>query len=291
MKEIYLYNFYKTKYGKELLIDVINLTDIKKNISKRPIHRLTYYDITFIIQGSEEICINENKLQVGPDKAVSSIPGDVWQWNPNTSLEGYVLVFEEEFLLSFFNDPYFLQNLSYLKSDRTSSLLVFDPILFDRIINLLVHIKEEINIKEETDQHILRAMLYELLILLNRSNTASGNKTNTNNNLENRHLNSFIEMVKVNYIEDRNINNYADKINITSNYLNKIVRKYIDISPKKYIELKVVEESKRLLAYTSLSIAEISDRLYFCTPSYFGRFFQKFTTLTPLEYRNRNKKF
>ena len=288
MKGIYLYNFFKTKYGKELLIDVIDLAEIKNNLDKTPVHRLTYYDITFITQGYDEICINENKLQVGPDKAVSSIPGDVWQWNPKTSLEGYVLVFEEEFLLSFFNDPFFLQNLSYLRSGRASSLLVFEPLLFDRVINLLVHIKEEINTTEERDHHILRAMLYELLILLNRSNVISENKSNVHNPTENRYLNSFVELVKSNYIEDRNINNYADKIHITSNYLNKIVHKSLGLSPKKYIQLKVIEESKRLLTYTSLSIAEISDKLHFSTPSYFGRFFQKITNTTPLEYRNKN---
>lgn len=49
MNGIPKYNFYRKKYGDELLIDVINLESIKGKIRKTPVHRVTYYDITFII--------------------------------------------------------------------------------------------------------------------------------------------------------------------------------------------------------------------------------------------------
>jgi AraC family transcriptional activator of pobA len=287
MKDIYLYNFHKTKYGKELLVDVISLQSIKDNISKNPVHRLSYYDITFITDGSEKIGINGQESFAQPSTAICSIPGDVWQWNPKTELNGYVLVFEEEFLLSFFNDPYFLQNFPYLQPDRNSALLLFDVALFDRVVKLLIQIKDEINLDSEKDQHILRAMLYELLILLNRSTSIAENKPASNENIENRHLQTFIELVKTNYIEDRNIQNYADKICITANYLNKIVNKSLGISPKKYIVHKIIQESKRLLTYTTQSISEIADRLYFSTPTYFVRFFTKNCGCTPLEFRRK----
>lgn len=45
------YTFYKTKYGSELLIDVVELKYIKRFLSENPIHTLTYYDITFITEG------------------------------------------------------------------------------------------------------------------------------------------------------------------------------------------------------------------------------------------------
>ena len=46
------YTFYKTKYGSELLIDVVELKYIKRFLSENPIHTLTYYDITFITEGA-----------------------------------------------------------------------------------------------------------------------------------------------------------------------------------------------------------------------------------------------
>ena len=38
------YNFYKTKYGSELLIDVVDLKYTRKFLTKGSVHILTYYD-------------------------------------------------------------------------------------------------------------------------------------------------------------------------------------------------------------------------------------------------------
>ena len=51
MKDITKYDFYKTKYGDELLIDVVMLKDIKKYLSDAPLHFLTYYAVTIITEG------------------------------------------------------------------------------------------------------------------------------------------------------------------------------------------------------------------------------------------------
>lgn len=71
MNSIPKYNFYRKKYGDELLIDVIDLDSIKGNIRKNPVHRVTYYDITFITEGSEEIAINDRSYPVAPRSAIS----------------------------------------------------------------------------------------------------------------------------------------------------------------------------------------------------------------------------
>jgi len=166
-------------------------------------------------------------------------------------------------------------------------MLLFEKMLFDRVINLLSQIKDEINVACERDQHLLRAMLYELLILLNRSTSIPEDKPAITDNTESRHLKTFVDLVKTNYIENRNIGHYADQICITSNYLNKIVRQALGISPKKYIDQKIVQESCRLLLYTSQSISEIADKLHFNSSSYFIRFFTKNTGSTPLDYRRK----
>ena len=48
------YNFYKTKYGSELLIDVVDLQYTRKFLTQGKVHILTYYDITFITEGEGE---------------------------------------------------------------------------------------------------------------------------------------------------------------------------------------------------------------------------------------------
>ena len=47
-----------------------------------------------------------------------------------------------------------------------------------------------------------------------------------------------------------------------------------------------VEEAKKLIVNSSLSISEISYKLGFNTPSYFTKIFKKYTGISPIEYKN-----
>ncbi len=286
MNGIPKYNFYRKKYGDELLIDVIDLESIKGKIRKTPVHRVTYYDITFITEGSEEVGLNDRTYTVAPGSAVCSIPGDVWTWEPNTRMNGYVLVFEEEFLLSFFNDPFFLRKFAYLNPQRESAHLCIEDQLFSRVMQLLLLIKDEINNYAEKDHHMLRAMLYEVLMLLHRSYiSAPSNPEPPKDIAVDRYIYSFVQMVNDGYTSQRNVQDYADRLFISTNYLNRIVRQTLGVTTKQYIQNKVMQEAKRLLTYTTLSVAEIAATLHFETASYFIRFFRKHAGNTPREYR------
>lgn len=50
-KSIPRYTFYKSKYGSELLVDVVELKYVKRFLAEGTVHTLTYYDITFITEG------------------------------------------------------------------------------------------------------------------------------------------------------------------------------------------------------------------------------------------------
>ena len=78
-------------------------------------------------------------------------------------MKGFNLAFEKEFLLAFFNDPHFLDRFAFLSPDRPSPFLKLEPALFDRIHQLYLEMQKEIGREEDIDQHILMAMLYEIL--------------------------------------------------------------------------------------------------------------------------------
>lgn len=167
MKSIYRYNFYKTKYGEELLIDVVTLDSIRQHINKHPLHTLSYYDITFITSGAGHLTMDGERYALCRGDIVFSKPGEVRAWDKCDLPQGYALIFEEEFLLSFFNDRSFIQNLSYFSRDRASAKMTAVGI-YSRIENLIQNIIAEINNGQSKDKHILRALLYEILTLLNR---------------------------------------------------------------------------------------------------------------------------
>jgi len=284
MKHIPLYKFYKCKYGIELLIDVLDLDYIKAGIRRAPIHRETFYCIILITAGKEEVAVNEHKRIMQAGDVICSHPGEVWSWQADPKLEGLVLIFEEPFLLSFFNDSHFLDRFAYLRPERTSPFLHPDVALQERLHHLLLLMKAEIDDSRNKDQHILRAMLYETLMLLNRAESIGDREQSMNEVPVRRYIGDFIRMVDTEYMERHNVEYYADKLCITSNYLNKIIKQTLGATAKLYIQEKIYKEAVRLLLYTTLTVTEIAERLHFNSSSYFVRFFKKRTGQTPLQY-------
>ena len=82
---------------------------------------------------------------------------------------------------------------------------------------------------------------------------------------------------------------YADRLFITPNYLNRIIRRTLGKSAKEYIMDVVFEEACRRLRFTDMSVEEVSETLGFETSTYFIRSFGKRYGVTPLQYRKSNK--
>jgi AraC family transcriptional regulator, transcriptional activator of pobA len=288
MKAIHKYNFFKKKYGERLLADVVAIADFKKYIEKNPVHRLTYFDITFIAKGSENIMINQTNLPVQPGDVVCSIPGDVWIWEKRTDLEGYALVFEEEFFLSFFNDRLFLKDLIFLQDDRLSPLVRPGEEVFSQILEYLEKIRNEIQKGENRSQHVIRALVYLVLAILDSSAKlqAETRHNTVSEQHNNRHLQGFIKLVEEHYRQVHDVQFYADQLSITTNYLNKIVTSLLGTTSKKYILNKLIQEAMNLLSYTDMSISGISEHLKFESPSYFTRVFNRYVGVKPKEFRD-----
>lgn len=77
--------------------------------------------------------------------------------------------------------------------------------------------------------------------------------------------------------------------NITPRRLHQIFIKELNISPKKYITKKKMEEGYRLLVQTSMPINKISELLCFSSPYHFTNEFKKNFNQTPTQVRNIEK--
>lgn len=288
-KSIPRYTFYKNKYGSKLLIDVVELKDIKKYLTQNPVHTLTYYDITFITEGEGDFVIDNQSYEASPCDVFFSQPGDVRSWDVNNITNGYALIFEDEFLASLFKDPLFVQHLSFFHLGKTSAKLHLPDDLYRRIMFLLRDIKEEIDSYKHNGDHVLRALLYEILMLLNRTYLKSMVKKEIDKERSNLYLGRYIKLVDQYMKEQHAVQFYADKLCITPNYLNEIITSALHVSAKQYIQKKLMDEAKRLLIYTDLSVSEIAFGLGYSTVSYFIRYFRQFTKKTPLSYREEYK--
>ena len=82
----------------------------------------------------------------------------------------------------------------------------------------------------------------------------------------------------------------SDKVGYSENYLGRKFKAEMHMPINAYLRKARVEKAKMLLLFTNESIQDIADELHFCSQSYFAEAFRKETGLSPLEYRDKNKK-
>ncbi len=99
-----------------------------------------------------------------------------------------------------------------------------------------------------------------------------------------------IDFIQNHLEEDIPLSALAASLGYTEYYLSRKFKSELGISINQYIRSEKIRRAKDLLCQTGLSIQEISDRLSFCSRSYFTDVFLKSCEVTPSEYRNRYKK-
>ena len=102
--------------------------------------------------------------------------------------------------------------------------------------------------------------------------------------------NKFKSLVVKNYKSMKSPAEYAGLLNITSSYLNEVVKNITGFSATYWIQYEVILEAKRLLCYTDLTVKEISFELGYDDPAYFSRLYHKVTAGTPLTFRKQYRK-
>ena len=98
-------------------------------------------------------------------------------------------------------------------------------------------------------------------------------------------FNHFMMLMERDFKLSRDVNYYAEQMNITSKYLSNIVRQVTGHTPKTIIDQYVVLQLKMQLKRTSQSIKEMAWEYHFTDVSFFCRYFKKHMGLTPQQVR------
>lgn len=80
---------------------------------------------------------------------------------------------------------------------------------------------------------------------------------------------------------------YASRLNISTVYLNEVVKKVTGMNSTIFIKNEVVLRAKRMLVHSHLSIKEISIKLGFDDSAYFSRMFTSSTGISPTSFRQK----
>ena len=99
-------------------------------------------------------------------------------------------------------------------------------------------------------------------------------------------FNRFMMLLERDYKISRDVNYYAEQMNISSKYLTNIVNQVTGHTPKTIIDQYVILQLKLHLKRTTQSIKEMAWEFHFADVSFFCRYFKKHTGLTPQQIRS-----
>ena len=97
----------------------------------------------------------------------------------------------------------------------------------------------------------------------------------------------FKKLVNEHFMDLRQVNQYAELMNLSVKRLNTICNSAAQSSAIEIIKERMLIEAKNLISHTALTVSEIAFRLNFSDASNFVKFFKSLTALTPMEYRSR----
>lgn len=282
-QDILHFDFLRTKYGPELLLDVGRMELLQNFILSDTPHVLSFYDIMFLEKGSGNFSLDGVAYTLKPGRIIFTSPGQVRQWKAEGEVKGYTLFFEEDFITTFFNDPLFLNRFQFFNNSSRLSDILVPATAFQQYQQTIQAIEQEIKQLQNDSPHMLRALLYQLLISLHR---LYAQQHQTKSDTEGNHtVYTFRKLIEQHYQQKHQVQEYAELLHTTPAHLNSITQRYFGATASALIKNRLLLEAKRQLLYTSKTVAEIAYSLNFSDTANFNRFFRTQVGQSPKTYR------
>lgn len=248
-------------------------------------HRLRFYAILFIINGEGEHFIDFKKYQYKRGSMIFISKEQVHAFQANYEREAQFMLFTEEFLEKSSVGSNLMQQLSLYNYHLYPPILqVEDEYQIEVFTNLTRQIRAEFDAPDDVfTEEIIASALKIFLCLAERIR-----KTKFSNQSPLPYREEFLVLQKLlqKYLfENRKVNFYAQQMAISSKKLNTITQEILDKPAKTYINEQLILEIKRFLMNTALTTKEIAYQTGFEEPTNFVKFFKKYTSQTPLEFR------
>ena len=238
-------------------------------------HSHPFCEIMFVLSGSGEIHLKENKYQV--------TKGDIIIYNPYT--EHCETTYDEDGIeLAFFGITDFqLGKLSQdcLIDENASPVFHTDEDeqefeFYFRTLSDEVYKNEQYS--DIMARYLARIILLRILRLANISEAKL---------VPNAMFTRIHQHLSQNYAKIESMDQVCDELNISKYYLAQVFRQYMGTPPMHYVTQKRIAHAKKLLQETNLTATAIGEECGYKDHVLFFKAFKKIEGVTPLEYRKQ----
>jgi AraC family transcriptional activator of pobA len=243
-------------------------------------HRHTFYELFHITGGAGAQVVERNEPALHPPQVCVSTPGQTRHWRQVPRLQGHVVIFTDDFLLTHPGDRDALHRLARAPGRQ----LTLEE--SGRIRHLIAEMEREHRQREPGFRGVLQAYLHVLIVETGRVHRQRPDARATPaDTLAKR----FQELLADPELLGSSVPAYATRLGVSTSYLNDKVHQAMGATPGHIIRQARASEAKRLLADTALPVAQVAVRLGFADAAYFCRFFRREVGDTPGGFRRRTR--
>lgn len=267
----------KNKLEREQLFKISRFKEAIKRT--KPHKHDAYFELIYLSEGAGFHWIDTQKIQITPPM-VFFLSGQLHYWEMTSIPKGYVMLFREGFFD--FIKQNTLLNLIRSVEDIIDVQLSPDDNLDFLFAEMEKEYKNPSSNAGELIQGYLQVVLVKLLRHKEQMHTAYGTATTD------QVYRKFVHVLRsANPISNLKVNEVAEQLHVSPQYLNVITRKASGKSASELISEQVILEAKRYLLHSDKNVSEIAFSLNFSDPSHFVKYFRKQTGETPQAFRSR----
>lgn len=237
----------------------------------------------FLISGKGVVMHDFTERPLNGAAIFFTSPGQVHALKPATVLSGIVVSFSQLFFDHTTPPPSALLDFPFFFTSGQMPLLSLQPEQERHFHALFSELLREFRDNQSRAEDVLRAYLQIAFTHAARlyAQTLASEASSRPAQL----VQQFRLLVENRFRELTALNDYAALLKVTPNHLNDTVRAQTAHAAGEIIRLRQLLEAKRLLLHSDLSISEVGYHLNFQDPSYFSRFFRRYTEQSPADFR------
>lgn len=223
---------------------------------------------------------------------------DVYLVTPGSLCELHEMSDDLEFISMGFKKEYLKEQGVFLNGAEIVHLFSSDLVHkfslnaeeFEDLVFSLKSLKKKINLPATTPhfkdiiRHSFISVLYEVLIVYGKYRVFIPIKLNRQEEL----TTSFLSLLSDNFKEEKRVQHYARELFVTSRHLSQVVKQVTGKTAGEIIDEMIINEAKVLLSSHVMNVAQVADELRFSDQSFFGKFFKKYTGISPSIYRTNS---
>lgn len=236
-----------------------------------------------------KICMSYNGMSrvLSRGTAFFNLWETVFEWqNVSDDLELFLVFADEHIRLNLFS---LIEERSYENLLASDFMLELDEVRKEFFITALMLIKKLPSDKQCAENSLV-GICSLLLQFVNDSYEKRARLQKIGNvDYKGEIYRRFMNLLRMNCHKERSVAFYANELCITRRSLANIIKEICGMDVKYKIDEYVLMKAKILLAYSSMSMLQISEELHFTSLSAFTIYFKRITDQTPMEYRRQVK--